>query len=226
MDSKLIWFHAYRWQKFKDRFNIPTILEFYGATEAPGASMVYSNNDFYRGAIGRGGLLMRTLFGGNQALIKHEHETGEAWRDPKTGFCVKVATDEPGELVYTLDPENINEKFQGYLGNDKASNSKIITDVFKKGDAYYRSGDLQRRDGDGRWWFMDRIGDTFRWKVCVPLFHETAGTNDTDNFLRVKTSAQPKSQKHLALTEHYSKPTSTVFPFPTTTEEQDAQPLA
>lgn len=112
---------------------------------------------------------MRTLFGGNNVLIKHDHETDEPWRDPKTNFCVKVATDEPGELIYLLDPDNINEKYQGYLGNDKASNSKIITDVFKKGDAYYRSGDLQRRDADGRWWFMDRIGDTYRWKVCSKL---------------------------------------------------------
>lgn len=138
------------WQKFKDRFAVPTICEFYGATESPGASMVYSNNSFYRGAIGRQGLITRTLFGGNQVIIKHNHETDEPQRDPKTGFCVKADTNEPGELIYWLDPANIKDKYQGYYGNDKASKSKIITDVFKKGDVYYRSGDLQRRDEDGR----------------------------------------------------------------------------
>lgn len=138
------------WQKFKDRFAIPTVCEFYGATESPGASMVYSNNSFYRGAIGRQGLLLRTLFGSNQVLVKHDHETDMPHRDRKTGFCVKSDTDEPGELIYWLDPANINEKFQGYYGNDKASQGKIIRDVFKKGDVYYRSGDLQRRDSDGR----------------------------------------------------------------------------
>ncbi|CAK4029057.1 Very long-chain fatty acid transport [Lecanosticta acicola] len=152
------------WQKFKDRFNIPAICEFYGATEAPGASFVYSNNDFYRGAIGKTGLINRILFGGNQVLVRHDHETDLPYRNPKTSFCEKAPTDEPGELIYWLDPANISEKFQGYYGNDKASASKIIRDVFKKGDAYYRSGDLQKRDDDGRVWFVDRIGDTFRWK--------------------------------------------------------------
>lgn len=173
--------------------------------------MVYSKNDFYRGAIGRGGLLMRTLFGGSQALIKHDHETDEPWRDPKTNFCAKVATGEPGELIYLLDPDNIKEKYQGYLGNEKATTSKIITDVFKKGDAYYRSGDLQRRDADGLWWFMDRIGDTFRWKVSLPHSHES--TNRTlltkKNIYRAKTSAPPKSPKPSALIPHCWKQTYT-----------------
>ena len=152
------------WQRFKDRFGIANICEFYGATEGPAASSVFSRNDFLRGTIGRSGLLLHTLFGGNAVLVRHDHETDEPWRDPKTGFCVKVSKEESGELMHPLDPENVEEKFQGYFGNDKASSSKILRNVFKKGDAYYRTGDLQKRDYDGRIWFMDRIGDTFRWK--------------------------------------------------------------
>jgi len=152
------------WQKFQDRFGVGAVCEFYGATEAPGASFVYSNNSFMRGAIGKGGLIFRTFFGGNSALVRHDTETEQPLRDPKTGFCIKADHNEPGELLYLLDPENISEKFQGYYGNDKASSTKIIRDVFKKGDAWYRSGDLQRRDEDGRVYFVDRIGDTFRWK--------------------------------------------------------------
>ncbi|EGP91248.1 unnamed protein product [Zymoseptoria tritici ST99CH_1A5] len=152
------------WQKFKDRFNIGTVCEFYGATEGPGASLVFSNNDYLRGAIGNTGRLQRGLFGGNTVLVKHDHDTEMPWRDPKTNTCVTVPRDEVGELIYLLDPDNIKDKFQGYLGNEKANEGKIIRNVFKKGDAYYRSGDLQRLDKDGRWWFVDRIGDTFRWK--------------------------------------------------------------
>ncbi|KXT11888.1 hypothetical protein AC579_10497 [Pseudocercospora musae] len=168
------------WQKFKDRFNIGTIVEFYGATEGPGASLVYSNNSFLRGAIGKNGPITRTLFGGNSVLLKHDHVTDEPWRNVNTGFCEQVQINEPGELCYWLDPENIQDKFQGYYGNDKASASKIIRNVFKKGDAYYRSGDLQRRDADGRWWFVDRIGDTFRWKgenVSTAEVSEALGTH-------------------------------------------------
>lgn len=152
------------WQKFKTRFAIPEICEFYGATEAPGASVVYERNGFYRGAIGRSGAVTRLLFGGNSILIKHDLETDLPVRDRVTNFCVRCKRDEAGELIYPLDPANIKDKYNGYFGNEKASTGKILRDVFKKGDAYYRSGDLQRLDPEGRWWFVDRIGDTFRWK--------------------------------------------------------------
>ncbi|KAK0315510.1 long-chain fatty acid transporter fat1 [Friedmanniomyces endolithicus] len=152
------------WQPFKDRFNIPDICEFYGATEAPGSSWVYERTGFERGAIGRSGALVRSLFGGNNVLVRHDHTTDLPYRDPRTNHCVKCLPNEPGELLNLLDPAAISDKFVGYLGNDAAGSSKILRDVFKKGDAYYRTGDLQRLDSDGRWWFLDRVGDTFRWK--------------------------------------------------------------
>jgi acyl-CoA synthetase (AMP-forming)/AMP-acid ligase II len=150
------------WQPFKDRFNIGTIIEFYGATEGTAASFVHSRNDYLRGSIGRQGVLVRNLM---QTFIiaKHDHVTDAPFRDAKTGFCEKCKTDEPGELLHPIDPDNINESYQGYFGNDKASMSKVLFDVFKKGDAYYRTGDLVRRDAEGRIWFTDRVGDTFRW---------------------------------------------------------------
>lgn len=141
------------WQKMKDRFNIPAIIEFYGATEAPGAMFTHSRNDHSRGSVGRSGLLTRTLLN-NNVLVKHDTSTDEPYRDPKTGLCVKCKTGETGELLSVLDAKSIDEKYFGYVGNEKASMSKILRDVLKKGDAYYRTGDLQRMDGDGRWWFM------------------------------------------------------------------------
>lgn len=151
------------WQPFKDRFNIGTIVEFYGATEGTAACFVHSRNDYLRGSIGRQGALVRNLM---QTFIiaKHDHATDAPFRDAKTGYFAKCKTNEPGELIHPLDPSNISEQYQGYFGNDKASMSKILFDVFKKGDAYYRTGDIVRRDAEGRIWFTDRVGDTFRWK--------------------------------------------------------------
>ena len=151
------------WQKFKDRFNVGTIIEFYGATEGTAACFVHSRNDYLRGAIGRQGLLIRGLLQ-TFNLVKHDHTTDAPHRDVKTGYCITCKTDESGELLHPLDAANINEKYQGYFGNDKASMSKVLFDVFKKGDAYYRTGDIVRRDTEGRMWFTDRVGDTFRWK--------------------------------------------------------------
>ncbi|KAF2275998.1 long-chain fatty acid transporter-like protein [Westerdykella ornata] len=155
------------WQPFKDRFNIGTILEFYAATEAPGGMWNRSTNSFSAGAIGRNGTLAHLLMGSSLCVVKMdpESEPPEPLRDLTTGLCKMAGWNEPGELLYKLDPQNISLKFQGYFGNDKATNSKIIRNVKAKGDAYFRTGDLMRWDKEGRWYFVDRIGDTFRWKA-------------------------------------------------------------
>lgn len=54
--------------------------------------------------------------------------------------------------------------FVGYWNNPEATSKRFERDVFTKGDLYYRTGDALRRDSDGRWYFLDRLGDTFRWK--------------------------------------------------------------
>lgn len=152
------------WQPFKDRFALDTIIELYGATEGIGATVNVSRNSFSRGAIGRTALLSGILTNLGQALLKFDHEADEPWRDPSTGLCKRSAYNEPGEFVAKLDANAIKDKFLGYLGNEKATNSKILRDVFSKGDAWYRTGDLLRQDSEGRLWFVDRIGDTYRWK--------------------------------------------------------------
>lgn len=152
------------WNRAKERFNIDTIAEFYAATEGVGGSWNTSRNDFAAGAIGHTGSLVRTLFRGQTELIELDIDTEEPVRDPKTGLCKPVPLGQPGEMVAKLDEKNIKDGFQGYYKNEGATNKKILRNVLKKGDAYFRSGDLLRANEDGMRYFVDRIGDTFRWK--------------------------------------------------------------
>jgi acyl-CoA synthetase (AMP-forming)/AMP-acid ligase II len=152
------------WKAFKDRFNIPVIAEFYASTEGMSASLHYQRGEFGIGAIGRNGLLTQLLLSHTTKIVKLDFDTEFPARDPATGFCKEVATGGSGEVIWRLDPDDIKSRFQGYYGNPEATDSKILRDVFKKGDAWFRTGDLQRRNKDGLWYFVDRIGDTFRWK--------------------------------------------------------------
>ena len=152
------------WNQFKDRFGVDSILEFYAATEGPFGLWNLSSNDYTAGAIGRSGLIFGGLQSLSLVLVELDWETDLPKRDPITGFCTKVGKGEPGELICKLDAENIESKFQGYYGNKGATSSKIMRDVFKTGDAWFRTGDVTRQDSNGCMYFMDRIGDTFRWK--------------------------------------------------------------
>ncbi|KAK3296611.1 uncharacterized protein B0H64DRAFT_105649 [Chaetomium fimeti] len=152
------------WDRFKERFGIDTIYEIYAATEGAAGLWNPSRNSFAKGAIGRFGLVSGALSSLRTTLVEVDNETELPWRDPKTGFCKRAKTGEAGEFIVGLPADDIKKRFQGYYGNTEATNAKIMRDVFKKGDAWFRSGDVLRWDSDGRVYFHDRIGDTFRWK--------------------------------------------------------------
>ena len=154
------------WKEFKRRFNIEGVGEFYASTESPIATTNLQFGDFGVGACRKYGSLINTVLSFAQAIVKmNPDDENEVWRDPSTGFCVRAGTNDPGELLMKIvNPKNVETSFQGYYGNLKATNSKIIRNVFKKGDAWFRSGDLLRMDEDGLLYFVDRLGDTFRWK--------------------------------------------------------------
>jgi fatty-acyl-CoA synthase len=147
------------WDAFKERFRIPQILEFYAATEG---SVSLFNIQGKRGAIGHIPPYLSHRF--SPALVLVNVETGEAARDER-GFCVRCTTDQVGEALGKVvnDPSGLGSRFEGYTSAE-ASEKKILHDVFEPGDAWFRTGDLMRKDEKGYYYFVDRIGDTFRRK--------------------------------------------------------------
>lgn len=152
------------WDRFKERFGIETICEFYSATESPQAVWNISSNGFSKGAVGRNGSLSAFILKSQVAIVALNWETEQPSRSPKTGLCIRVPPGSPGELLFKVNPGDIEKKFQGYFNDSKATEAKILHDVIVKGDAWVRTGDVIRWDHEGRWYFCDRIGDTFRWK--------------------------------------------------------------
>jgi len=150
------------WTRFRDRFGIPLIGEWYASTEGTGALSNYNTGPGGAGAIGYRGALARALDKGLR-IARFDVQTEELIRD-KSGFCIECKPGEPGELLTLVDAKEPNKDFKGYHQNQAATNKKIVKDVFKAGDMYFRTGDILRRDSDGYFYFGDRVGDTFRWK--------------------------------------------------------------
>jgi fatty-acyl-CoA synthase len=141
------------WEAFRDRFRIPRILEYYAATE--GSFSLY-NCEGRPGAVGRIPPFLSHRM--PVALVRFDPATELPVRED-SGFCVRCAVNEVGEAIGALD----GGRFEGYA-DAEASEKKILRDVFARGDAWYRTGDLMRKDAQGFFYFVDRVGDTYRWK--------------------------------------------------------------
>ncbi|CAO2649393.1 Nn.00g067780.m01.CDS01 [Neocucurbitaria sp. VM-36] len=149
------------WNRFKERFNVPEVIEFFNSTEGVLAMVVHSKGPFTETCVGQHGAIIRRALKNVYVPVAIDPETGELLRDPKTGFVKRNSYNEGGEILVAVPSE---EAFAGYYNNPKATAKKFERNVFKHGDLFYRSGDALRRDDDGRWFFLDRLGDTFRWK--------------------------------------------------------------
>ena len=146
------------WEGFVSRFNIPHVIEFYGATEG-NVSLI--NVDGQVGSVGRVPEYLKWKF--NCDIIRYDVETNVNVRS-SDGFCIGVDPHEVGELIGEIRSDDPRFRFDGYETKE-ATQKKILRDVFKKGDAWFRTGDLMKRDELGNYFFMDRVGDTFRWKA-------------------------------------------------------------
>jgi acyl-CoA synthetase (AMP-forming)/AMP-acid ligase II len=93
--------------------------------------------------------------------VEVDYETGEIVRDKVTGFARRNPYNQGGEVIVAVPSKSA---FLGYHNNPAATERRFLHNVFRKGDLYYRCGDALRRDDEGRWYFLDRLGDTFRWK--------------------------------------------------------------
>ncbi|KAK5115089.1 hypothetical protein LTR62_001786 [Meristemomyces frigidus] len=149
------------WTKFQERFDIPTVNEFFNSTEGMLSILNVCRGPFHAAHVGHHGWLKRREFHDKIVPVQIDHETGGMWRDPKTGFAKRSSYDEGGEIIIKCASE---KEFVGYYNNPSATASRFERDIFVKGDLYYRTGDALRRDSDGKWFFLDRLGDTFRWK--------------------------------------------------------------
>lgn len=146
------------WQQWSERFGSDfQIFEGWGSTEANASTI---NLDNRIGSCGRVPFWEKT----NLRLVKYDQETGEHIRDAN-GFLQLAGVNEPGEALGMLMqyPGVMAGRFEGYTSTE-ATEKKILRNVFAEGDAWWSSGDLLRCDEDGYCWFVDRIGDTFRWK--------------------------------------------------------------
>ena len=145
------------WQQFQDRFGVERILEGWSSTEA-NTSLI--NVDNVIGSCGRIPFPERH----NGRLVRYDLEHDEHPRDAH-GFCIPCPPGEVGEFIGAIPdlPDSGAGRFEGYT-DAVATERKILRDVFQKGDRWYRSGDLLRCDENGYFSFVDRIGDTYRWK--------------------------------------------------------------
>ncbi len=159
------------WPQFQERFAIPKIVEFYGATEG-NVSML--NYDGTIGSVGRIPSYMRRIM--TTRLVRFDIESEMPVRGPD-GLCIECEDGEAGEAIGKITDEP-GKTFDGY---SRASDTqkKILVDVFEKGDRWFRTGDLLRRDALGHFFFVDRIGDTFRWKG------ENVSTNEVAEAINV-----------------------------------------
>lgn len=142
------------WLDFKRRFDIERIGEFYGASEGNGGFANVFNKDCTVG-----------LSTAPVKLAKYDVAADEIERNAE-GRCIEVGPGEPGLLLIQVTDKS---KFEGYT-DGSASERKLVRDAFAEGDIYFNSGDLMRTVdvgfsfGQAHYQFVDRVGDTFRWK--------------------------------------------------------------
>jgi len=149
------------WKDFKIRFGIEKVYEFYGATEVSGSFANILNLDCTIG----------TNFD-PYTVVKYDTDVRDFIYD-ENGYLQKVDEGEPGLVLFKI----LNPKtFEGYT-NEKATKKKIIKNAFGNDDLWFNTGDMIKCIGNYHYQFVDRLGDTFRWKS------ENVSTYEVENII-------------------------------------------
>lgn len=149
------------WAEFKQRFGVRQITEFYASSEG---NIGFTNVFNFDNTVG--------YTPATYAIVRYDLENDCVLRDAK-GFLHKADKGEAGLLISEISAK---WPFDGYTDPAK-SESVILRNVFKKGDAWFNTGDLMRDIGCKHAQFVDRLGDTFRWKG------ENVSTTEVENVL-------------------------------------------
>ena len=155
------------WDIFKERFGVDRIVEIYGASEGNALFMNLLNKDKTIG-----------MTNAQVALIEYDVAEDKIIKN-EDGTCKKITNHDPGLLIVFISPNSV---FNGYT-DAQATEKKILRDVFEKGDAWFNTGDLIKTVdvgyalGKTHYQFVDRVGDTFRWKS------ENVSTNEVGEIL-------------------------------------------
>ncbi|MBM7366815.1 long-chain-acyl-CoA synthetase [Gordonia hydrophobica] len=150
------------WDEFTERFGVDRVMEFYSASEL---NIAFVNAFDVKRTAGFCPLPFRVV---------EYNEDGTAKRDAR-GRLRKVRKGEPGLLIAQISDR---VPVDGYT-DDSDTEKKIIRDAFKEGDSYFNSGDLVRELGFSHIAFVDRLGDTFRWKGENVATTEVEGSFDS-----------------------------------------------
>jgi len=145
------------WHQFINRFGIKNVYESWGSTEGNANTLNFDNRI---GSCGRVPYWEKT----NLRIVKYDQDTNTYPRND-AGFYITCQPGEVGEAIaYIVESEATGGgRFEGYTSKE-ATEKKILRNVFAQGDKWWSSGDLLKYDEDGYCYFVDRVGDTFRWK--------------------------------------------------------------
>jgi citronellyl-CoA synthetase len=162
------------WLQFKGRFAIDRVCEFYGSSEGNVGFVNALNKDKTMG-----------MTASTVILVQYDVDSDEIVRDAQ-GKMIQVKKGTPGLLLGEIDERF---KFDGYT-NSEASEAKILRDVIKPGDAWFNTGDLVMQIDVGfamglkHYQFVDRVGDTFRWRS------ENVSTNEVGEILNANVQVE------------------------------------
>ena len=155
------------WDTFRNRFSVKRICEIYGASEANGMFMNLLNKD-------------QTIGMTNTDIKLFAYDVAEdKLKVDENSKYIEIKDHSPGLALMRIGPNAI---YNGYT-DAQASEKKIIRDVVEDGDRWFDTGDLLKTMDVGfalgrqHFQFVDRVGDTFRWKS------ENVSTNEVAEIL-------------------------------------------